>query len=139
MKLHISIAGLLMIATGLHAQTTTYTGKIKDLALNPVTSGQVTFTLAPSTDSTLPGTGRFTPRTVTCIIRGDGTLASSSNGVSACQVANNTSLSPSGTSYRICIQPGFATPGSCFFDYATGGSKDISTVAPTLQTGPLNY
>jgi hypothetical protein len=139
MKLHISIAGLLMIATGLHAQTTTYTGKIKDLALNPVTSGQVTFTLAPSTDSTLPGTGRFTPRTVTCIIRGDGTLASSSNGVSACQVANNTSLSPSGTSYRICIQPRFATPGSCFFDYATGGSKDISTVAPTLQTGPLNY
>ncbi|MCU1247083.1 MAG: hypothetical protein JWQ49_112 [Edaphobacter sp.] len=137
-KLLTSIACLLM-AAGLHAQTTTYTGSIKDLALKPVTSGQVTFTLAPSTDSTLPGTGRFTPSTVTCSIKGDGTLAASGSGVGACVVTSNTALSPAGTSYRICIQPQFATPGSCFFDYATGGSKDISTVAPTLQTGPLNY
>jgi hypothetical protein len=137
-KLLTSIACLLM-AVGLHAQTTTYTGVIRDLALKPVTSGQVTFTLAPSTDSTLPGTGRFTPSTVTCSIKGDGTLAASGSGVGACVVASNTALSPTGTSYRICIQPQFATPGSCFYDDATGGSKDISTVAPTLQTGPLNY
>src|ERR1700679_2891580 len=98
---------MVMATVGLHAQTTTYTGTIKDLSLNPVTSGQVTFTLAPSTDSTLPGTGRFTPRTITCSITGSGALTAS-NGVSACTVASNTSISPSGTSYRICIQPGFA-------------------------------
>jgi hypothetical protein len=137
-KLLISIAGPLMVAAGLHAQTTTYTGQIKDLALNPVTSGQVTFTLAPSTDSTMPGTGRFTPRTITCNISGSGTL-SASGGFGACTVASNTALSPAGTSYRICIQPGFPTTGSCFYDYATGGTKDISTIAPTLRTGPLNY
>jgi hypothetical protein len=139
-KLLVTLAGLLMVAAGLHAQTTTYTGVIKDLALNPVTSGQVTFTLAPSTDSTLSGTGRFTPSTITCKINGDGTLSASTAGVvSACKVVSNTSINPTGTSYRICIQPNFATPGSCFFDYATGGSKDISTVAPTLATGPVNY
>jgi hypothetical protein len=137
-KLLISIAGALVVAAGLHAQTTTYTGQIKDLALNPVTSGQVTFTLAPSTDSTMPGTGRFTPQTITCNISGSGTL-SASGGFGACTVASNTALSPAGTSYRICIQPGFATTGSCFYDYATGGTKDISTIAPTLRTGPLNY
>jgi hypothetical protein len=138
-KLLISIVGLLLMAAGLQAQTTTYTGTIKDLALNPVTSGQVTFTLAPSTDGTMPGTGRFTVRSVACIIRGDGTLASSSNGVGACTVVSNTALSPAETSYRICIQPQFSKPGTCFYDYATGGTKDISTVAPTPQAGPLNY
>jgi hypothetical protein len=36
-NLLISIATLLLVATGLHAQTTTYTGVIKDLSMNPVT------------------------------------------------------------------------------------------------------
>lgn len=117
--------------------TATYTGTIKDLGNNVVTSGQVTFTLAPSNDSTIPGTGRFTPSTITCNIQPDGTLQSQSGG--ACTVTKNSALSPNGTSYRICIQPYFATPGSCFFDYAITDSKDISTIAPTLSTGPVNY
>jgi hypothetical protein len=132
----------LLLAAGAQAQTTTtYTGTIKDLAQNPVTTGQVNFTLAPATDSTVPGTGRFTPSTIHCNINADGTLSGYVGGVlsGACIVTSNTSLSPTGTSYRICIQPQFATPGSCFYDYALGGSKDISTAAPTLSTGPLNY
>jgi hypothetical protein len=44
-----------------------------------------------------------------------------------------------GMAYRICIQPYFNTPGSCFYDYALGGTKDISSIAPTLPTGPINY
>lgn len=119
------------------AQTTIYTGTIKDLAGNAVTSGKVTFTLAPSTDSTIPGSGRFVPTTVSCTINADGSLSAQPSG--ACTVASNTSLSPTGTSYKICIQPYFAQPGSCFFDYAVTSTKDISTAAPTLNTGPVNY
>lgn len=120
------------------AQTTTiYTGTIKDLSGVPVTSGKVTFTLAPSTDSTIPGAGRFVPTTISCTINSDGTLSATGGG--ACTVASNTSLSPTGTSYKICIQPYYAQPGSCYFDYATTSTKDISTSAPTLNTGPVNY
>jgi hypothetical protein len=122
-------------------QTTTYTGIIKDLSLNVVTSGQVTFTLSAPVDSTLPGIGRFTPTTVNCNINADGSLSGYVAGLvsGACIVASNTAISPSGTAYRICIQPYNLAPGSCFYDYAVTASKDITTVTPTLQTGPLNY
>jgi hypothetical protein len=123
------------------AQTTTYTGTIKDLSLNVVTAGQVTFTLAPPTDSTVPGLGRFTPSTINCTINLNGTLSGYVAGVvsGACIVTSNTALSPTGTSYKICIQPNFSTPGSCFFDYAITATKDITTIVPTLGTGPINY
>ncbi len=119
------------------AQTTTYTGTIKDLANNPVTAGQVTFTLTPSTDSSIIGIGRFTPTTITCGINANGTISASGGG--ACVVVSNTALTPTGTAYRICLQPNFITPGSCFYDYAVTTSKDISTVIPTLSTGLVNY
>ena len=133
--------GLGLAAGALTAQTTTYTGIIKDLSLNPVTSGQVTFTLAPATSATIAGTGALVPSTIDCNINSDGSLSGYVSGVvsGACIVASNTAINPTGTSYRICIQPQFSTPGSCFYDYATTTSKDISTVAPTLSTGPINY
>jgi parallel beta-helix repeat protein len=133
--------GWFIVAVPLCAQTTTYTGTIKDLSLNVVTSGQVTFTLTPPTDSTLPGIGRFTPSSTSCNINSDGSLSGYVGGVvsRACIVVSNTALSPAGTAYRICIQAYGQTPGSCFFDYAITASKDITTIAPTLQTGPLNY
>jgi hypothetical protein len=128
-------------AAALGQTLTTYTGIIKDLAQNPVTSGQVTFTLAPPTDATVPGVGRFTPVTLSCNINVDGTLSGYVGGIvsGACVVTMNTALSPQGTSYRICIQPQFSTPGSCFYDYALQPSKDISTIVPTLSTGAVNY
>lgn len=116
----------------------TYTGIIKDLTGAPVTSGRISFTLAPSTDVTVSGSARFVPTIVSCSISPSGAVVAN-DGVSACSVTANTALSPPGTSYRICIQPNFSTPGSCFYDYALGGTKDISTVAPTLNTGPINY
>lgn len=128
---------ILALSSPVFAQTTIYTGVIKDLTGAVVTSGKVTFTLTPSTDSTVPGSGRFVPTTVTCSINSDGTLSAQPSG--ACTVASNSSLSPTGTSYKVCIQPYFASPGSCFFDYAITSSKDISTIAPTLSTGPINY
>lgn len=133
--------GLLLCCGEVRAQTTTYTGTIKDLTLNLVTSGQIAFTLAPPTDSTVPGTGRFVPTTTYCSINSDGSLSGYVGGVvsGACIVVSNTALSPTGTSYRTCVQPYFATPGSCFYLYATGGTIDISTVAPTLSTGPISY
>jgi hypothetical protein len=47
----------LLLAVAANAQTTaTYSGVIKHLTGNPVISGQVTFTLTPSIDSTISGT-----------------------------------------------------------------------------------
>jgi hypothetical protein len=138
MKKLLLFLSVLLIATLAKAQiSTVYTGTIKDLSGAVVTTGQVTFILAPSTDSTISGIGRFVPSIITCRIDTDGTLSSSTGG--ACTVASNTALSPSGSSYRICIQPYFTSPGRCFFDYATTPSKDISTIAPALSTGPINY
>ena len=141
MKKFLLLMSVMLMACAVQAQTTTYTGTIKDLSMNVVTSGQVTFTLTPAVDSTIHGIGRFTPTTTTCNINGNGTLSGYVNGVlnGPCVVASNTTLSPAGTSYQICIQPNFSTPGSCFYDHATTASKDISSVAPTLTTGPLNY
>lgn len=121
--------------------TTTYTGVIKDLSQALVTSGQVTFTLAPSIDATIAGNARFVPSTITCSINSDGTLSGYVGGVvsGGCQVTQNTAISPGGTAYRVCVQPYYSSPGSCFFDYATTPTRNISTVAPTLTTGPLNY
>ena len=50
-KLLLLLMTVLLMAGTAQAQTTTYTGTIRDLSMNPVTAGQVTFTLAPSTDS----------------------------------------------------------------------------------------
>ncbi|CAN5467055.1 hypothetical protein BH10ACI4_BH10ACI4_25060 [soil metagenome] len=120
------------------SSTQIYTGTIKDLKGATVTSGRITFTLTPSTDITVSGTARFTPSTVSCLINATGNPVAT-NGSSACGIIPNLSISPSGTSYRVCIQPYNTTPGSCFYDYALGGTKDISTIAPTLSTGPVNY
>ncbi|HEY6407296.1 MAG TPA: hypothetical protein VIY29_07510, partial [Ktedonobacteraceae bacterium] len=136
----ILLCGLVAIGGPVaNAQTQTYTGTIKDLTGTAVTSGKITFTLTPSTDSTVSGTARFVATVVSCGISATGNPVAISDGVSACTVTSNLALSPTGTSYRICIQAYFATPGSCFHDYALGGTKDISTIAPTLSTGPINY
>lgn len=113
---------------------TTYTGTIKDLSGAVVTAGQVTFTLQPGLDSTISGVARFVPSTITCNINGSGNIVSLSGG--SCQVVQNTSLNPAGTSYQICIQPNFISPGSCFNDYAATSTKDITTVVPTPTTSP---
>jgi hypothetical protein len=133
---------LLVLIGTVAAQTTTYTGTVRDLsgALTgipgaPVTSGNVTFTQLPSVDSTISGVSRFVPLVITCGLDGTGALKAQDL-VSPCIVTQNTALTPSGTSYKICIQPYFTTPGSCFVDYATVSTKDISTVAPTPQLSP---
>ena len=135
------LALVLALASFASAQTTTYTGVIRDLSNNAVTSGQVTFAITPSSDSTISGTARYTPTVIACNINGDGSLSGYVGGVvsGACVIASNTALMPAGTAYRVCVQPQFATPGSCFYDYAVTASKDISTVIPTLTTGPVNY
>lgn len=132
---------LLMGGSALAQTTQTYTGVIKDLTQQVVTSGQVTFTLTLPNASTIPGVGTFVPTTTLCNINTDGTLSGFIGGSvsGACTVTANISLTPTGTAYRICEQPYFTTPGSCFFDYALGGTKDISSIVPTLPTGPINY
>lgn len=127
---------LCAISSPVLAQTTTWTGIIKDVQNNVVTSGKVTFTLTQSVDATVPGGSRFVPSTVSCSINADGTMGI---GTGACVTAMNTAISPTGTSYKVCIQPYFAQPGSCFFGYAITASQDITTQVPTPSTGPFNY
>jgi hypothetical protein len=140
-KLFLLMAVFLMPALASAQTMQTYTGTIKDLSGAVVTSGQVKFTLTPSVDSTISDIGRFIPTTTTCGINGDGTLSGLVSGVpsGSCQVVADTSLTPLGTSYKICIQAQFATLGSCFYDYAFGGTKDISPIITTPSRGPINY
>lgn len=118
--------------------TTTYTGTIKDLTQTVITSGRITFTLKPPGVSNISGSGSFVSSTVSCLINATGNPVSSSDGVSPCVVTNNTSLTPTGTYYNICIQPYNQAPGSCLNAFALGGSVDISTLVPTAATQP-NY
>lgn len=118
------------------AQTTTIiNGTIKSLTGSVVTSGQITFTLRPGLDTTISGSARYVPNTVTCKITGAGAIKAL-DGTSDCVVTNNTSLTPGGSYYLVCIQPSNIAPGSCFNYYALGVTTDISTVVPTPTTSP---
>lgn len=124
-----------VLTASLSAQTTTYVGTIKDLTGATVTSGRVTWQLnAPL--STLPGTGAFVSNTVSCLINASGVPKSATDGTSPCIITNNTALTPTGTSYTLCIQPQYVTPGSCITTYATGGTIDITSLVPTPTTQP---
>src|ERR1035437_6244425 len=125
-----TLAFLMLFGALSFAQTTTYTGVVKDLSGAVATSGNVTFTLTPKVDTTISGNARFVPTKTTCSIISTGHVMAM-NGTDACIVTSNTALVPSGTSYTVCLQPGFVVPGSCFVDYAITSTKDISTVVPT--------
>lgn len=126
---------LFLLMTGCAFGTTaTITGTITDLSGALVTSGQVTFSLQPSVDTTISGVTRFVPSTTTCGINGSGLVKNLALG-GACVVTTNTSLTPSGTSYLVCIWPGNVKT-SCFVTYITG-DVDITTVNPTPTTSPL--
>jgi hypothetical protein len=129
------ILTFLLLVGSCMAQTTTYTGTVKDLTNTAVTSGQVSFALQPGIDTTISGTARFVPTTSYCTLTALGAIKAL-DGVSACTVTSNTSLTPTGTSYKVCIQPNFSLPGSCFNVYALGGSVDLTTVVPTPATSP---
>lgn len=116
----------------------TITGTILDLSGNPVTSGQVVFTLCPSVDTTLSGTGRFVPGiNPVAIIKADGTVTASDG--SPFTVVKNTALTPVGTYYQVEIQPNSAVSEASFTFYAISDTVDISTVTPTPTGGPFNY
>lgn len=127
---------LLWGASAACAQTTTYVGTIKDLANNPATSGRVTWTTNAPSGGAIPGTGFFVGTTVSCTINASGVPKYSVDGTSACVIANNSSLTPTGTSYTLCFQPNYVTPGSCIVTFAIGGTVDISTLVPTPATQP---
>lgn len=116
------------------ATNATITGTITDLSGSVVTSGQVTFSLQPSVDTTISGVARFVPSTVACGINGSGLVKNLALS-GACTVVTNTSQTPSGTSYLVCIWPGNVKT-SCFVTYITG-DVDITTVNPTPTTSPL--
>ncbi len=118
--------------------TTTITGTVKDLTQANVTSGKVTFTLAPSKDTTISGVARFTPNTITCLINGSG-LVKALDGTSVCTITMNTAISPPGSWYAVKIWPG-NVPTSSFTMYAVLSTYDISTIVPTPTTSPAqNY
>lgn len=114
---------------------TTITGTMRDQTGALITSGQVVFTLQPGIDTMTSGIARFSPTEVDCTINGSG-LVKALDGVSACTLVQNTSIQPSGTSYRACLQPGFISPGSCFVFYALTSSLDITTTPATPPLTP---
>lgn len=126
------IFGLLGYA---HGATTTVTGTINDLTGAAVTSGQVTFELKPGLDTTISGSARFVPSTVTCYINGSGVIKGDIAFATSCVVVQNTSLTPSGTYYLVCLWPS-NTKTSCFNWYALASSFDITTAVPTPATSP---
>lgn len=134
---------LLVFAQVMAAQTvtTTLTGTIKDLAGNTVTSGRILFTssLKSGQDSTIPGTARFVPSTVTCLINASGNPVASPGGTAPCVITKNTAMSPAGTSYVVNIQPYNVSPGAIFNFYAIADTVDISTISPTPSQLPTNY
>lgn len=128
---------VLLSAAPIFAQSTTYTGTIKDLTGAAVTSGRITWTLKPPGVSNASGIGSFVSTTVSCLINGTGNPVSSTDGVSPCVITNNTLLSPTGTYYNVCIQPyNNVSPGSCLNTFALGGTVDITTLVPTPATSP---
>lgn len=120
-----------MVAGIAQAQTTTaISGTFKDGSGSLITSGQVAFFLQPGIDTTMSGFARFVPTEVDCAISGSGTL-------SGCTLTQNTAItSPSGTSWKACVQPQFIQPGSCFVFYAIGSTLDISTTPATPPLTP---
>jgi hypothetical protein len=131
--LGLAAFGLLLSFTAQAQTTATITGTIKDLTGSVVTSGQVTFDLQPSIDTTQSGTARFVPSTVTCGINGSGLVKNLALS-GACTVTTNTSLVPANTSYRVCIWPANVKT-SCFVTYITGDA-DITTASPTQGQMP---
>jgi hypothetical protein len=130
----LPLVWVLLAVAAVAQTTTTVTGTIKDLAGNVVTSGQVTFDLQPGADTTISGSGRFVPTTITCLIDGSGQLTGAS-GSGSCVVTQNTALTPAGTYYLVTLWPD-GVPSSKFNWYAVGASQDISTVVPTPGTAP---
>jgi hypothetical protein len=137
MRLIRVLAFLFLLAGIASAQSTTaVTGTFRDLTGALITSGQVAFTLQPGIDTQVSGTARFTPTEVDCLINGSGVLKAL-DGVSTCTLVQNTSITtPSGTSYKACVQPNFIQPGSCFVMYAIGSTLDITTVPATPSLTP---
>lgn len=131
-RIALVVALLAGIAAG--QTTTSVTGTIKDLTGANVTSGKVTFTLAPSRDTTISGLARFSPQTVTCPINGSG-LIKALDGVSTCTITMNTALNPPGSYYVVGIWP-YNVKTSTFTFYAVLSSYDWSTVVPTPTTSP---
>ncbi len=64
----LTILIAILLAAGLHAQTTTYTGTIKDPSNTVVTSGKIVFTLKPGIDTTVADNARFVPQAINCKI-----------------------------------------------------------------------
>lgn len=128
------LAVLALLASFASAQTTTsITGTIKDLSGALVTSGKVTFTLEPSTDTTISGLARFSPAQVVCLINSSGQIVSLAAGT--CTVTMNTALNPPGSYYRVDVWP-YNVKTSVFTFYAVLSSYDWSTVVPTPSTSP---
>lgn len=138
LKRILMAAMVLASATAAFGQyTTTYVGTIRDLTGAIVTSGRITWQLNAPSGGSIPGVGSFVASTVSCLIDGTGKPVAG-DGVSPCVIANNSALTPTGTSYTMCRQPYNVTPGSCFVTFANGGTVDISQIIPTPATMP-NY
>jgi hypothetical protein len=128
------LLSLLLSHFALAQTTTTITGTIRDLTDALVTSGQITFTLRPSTDVTESGLARFTTQTITCAINSSGQVVGGS-GSGSCTITMNTALQPPGSGYLVTFLP-YNVKTATIFMYALTSSLDITTVVSTQAQLP---
>ena len=130
----VMLCCLLLSQFALAQTTTTITGTIRDLSGALVTSGQITFTLRPSTDVTMSGLARFTTQTITCAINSSGQVVAGS-GSGPCTITMNTALQPPGSGYLVTFLP-YNVKTATIFMYALTSSLDITTVVSTQAQLP---
>src|SRR5271169_4175361 len=69
----------LLTCSAVALTSTTVTGVIRDSSHNPATAGQVTFTLRPSNDGAMSGSGRSAAETTVCPIATTGNVVGAAN------------------------------------------------------------
>lgn len=116
------------------AQTTTFTGTLKDLSGATVTSGKFIFTPQAGDALALSGVQHYIGTPITCKVTVAGIKAN--DGVSACTVPQNTALQPAGTYYQVDECPYNACTAR-YSIYATTTTMDLSNMVSTPASSPI--
>jgi hypothetical protein len=121
--------------------TTTVTGILKDLSQNVIPAGTIQFTLKPSIDTTISGSARFTPLTVTCGIGISGNVLSGLNSLTTTTVGTTspgTSVTVASTTGeangQAIVIEGAGVAGAAYVGNITNIVGAVLTISPATTT-----